>query len=90
MANVEVITVKDNNSYLNDYPIETKKKNVCAYCRVSTDMEEQKTSYYSQIEHYSNFIKKNKDWKFVGVYADDRIKFLSLDIDKGICTSIKV
>ena len=39
-----------------------KKLRVAAYARVSTDMEDQKTSYYSQIEHYSNYIKKNKDW----------------------------
>ena len=48
-------------------------KRVCAYCRVSTDSEEQQTSYSSQIKHYSEQIKSNPEWKFVGIYADEGI-----------------
>lgn len=49
------------------------KLRVCAYARVSTDFEEQKTSYNSQIIHYENFIKNNPNWTFVKVYADEGI-----------------
>ncbi len=48
-------------------------KRVCAYARVSTDNEEQLTSYNSQIEFYSNKIKSNPNWEFVGIYADEGI-----------------
>ena len=46
---------------------------VAAYARVSTDSEEQQTSYYSQLTHYETMIKQNKNWEFVGVYADEGI-----------------
>ena len=46
---------------------------VCAYARVSSDFEEKKTSYNSQIIHYENIIKSNPNWQFVKVYADEGI-----------------
>ena len=50
-----------------------KKLRVAAYCRVSTDSDEQATSYDAQIEHYTEFIGKNPTWEMAGVYADDGI-----------------
>ena len=50
-----------------------KKLRAAAYCRVSTDDEEQLTSYRNQIEHYTNKIKQNADWKLVGIFADEGI-----------------
>ena len=73
MAEVEVIKASIDQTHIENLSGRSRKKRVCAYCRVSTDMEDQKTSYYSQIDHYSSFIKKNKDWEFVGVYADEGI-----------------
>ena len=52
---------------------EKQKIRVAAYCRVSTDSDEQATSYEAQIEHYTAFIKKNPDWEFAGIFADDGI-----------------
>lgn len=49
------------------------KIRTCAYCRVSTDSEEQETSYNSQIEFYTDYITKNSSWLFVGIYADKGI-----------------
>ena len=46
---------------------------MAAYCRVSTDSEEQASSYEIQIEHYTNYIKKNKEWELAGIFADDGI-----------------
>jgi DNA invertase Pin-like site-specific DNA recombinase len=51
----------------------TKKRRVAAYARVSTDNEEQLTSYEAQIDYYSNYIQSRDDWEFVGVYADEGI-----------------
>ena len=49
------------------------KLRVAAYCRVSTDSEEQETSYEAQIEHYTEFIGKNPSWELAGIYADSGI-----------------
>lgn len=52
---------------------ETPKTRVAAYCRVSTDSDEQATSYEAQVEHYTEYIKKNPLWECAGIYADDGI-----------------
>ena len=52
---------------------ERPKLRVAAYCRVSTDSDEQATSYEAQVEHYTEFIKKNPEWEFAGIFADDGI-----------------
>ncbi|QWT17702.1 recombinase family protein [Collinsella sp. zg1085] len=52
---------------------EIKKLRVAAYCRVSTDTEEQETSYEAQVEHYKYYIKAHPEWTFAGIYADDGI-----------------
>lgn len=58
----------------NNKTSESKPKiRVAAYCRVSTDSEEQASSYEIQIEHYTNYIKKNKEWELAGIFADDGI-----------------
>lgn len=71
MAKVEIIKSKcdDQNNELSNF----KRKKVCAYARVSTDSDEQLTSYESQINYYSEKIKTNPNWEFVGVYADEGI-----------------
>ena len=45
-------------------------KNVCAYCRVSTNIPHQKGSYESQLEYYENMIHSKAGWNFAGIYAD--------------------
>lgn len=46
---------------------------VAAYCRVSTDFEEQKTSYRTQKAFYTEFIQNHPGWIFAGIYADEGI-----------------
>ncbi len=46
---------------------------VAAYCRVSTDEEEQKNSYQAQIEYYTDKINKNPKWQMAGIFADEGI-----------------
>ena len=50
-----------------------KKLRVAAYCRVSTETEEQNLSYEVQVAHYTEFIKKNTEWEFAGIFVDDGI-----------------
>lgn len=52
---------------------EIKKLRVAAYCRVSTDNEEQASSYESQIQHYTEYINSKPEWEMVRVYADEGI-----------------
>ena len=49
------------------------QKRVAAYCRVSTDSEEQLTSYQNQMRVYTEMIAANKEWEFAGLYADEGI-----------------
>ena len=44
---------------------------VAAYCRVSTDLEEQESSYEAQVSHYNEMIRKNPDWELADIYADE-------------------
>lgn len=50
-----------------------KKRKVAGYARVSTSKEEQLMSYEAQVEYYTNYIKNNPEWEFVGVYTDEGI-----------------
>ena len=66
---VEVIKAQENNKNLiNSRKIERMR--VAAYCRVSTDDEDQIKSYDSMVRYYTDMIKNNKDWVYAGVYAD--------------------
>ncbi|MCR5636244.1 MAG: recombinase family protein [Clostridiales bacterium] len=47
--------------------------NVAAYCRVSTDAEDQLNSYKAQMDYYRDKIMKNPKWRFVDIYADEGI-----------------
>lgn len=49
---------------------QANKRRVCAYCRVSTDSDEQMESYNAQVSEFEDIITKNKDWEFVDIYAD--------------------
>ena len=46
------------------------KRKVAGYARVSTDYEEQITSYEAQVDYYTNYIQSRDDWEFVKVYTD--------------------
>ena len=53
--------------------VEKPKLKVAAYCRVSTDSDEQAGSYEVQVQHYTDYIGRNKEWELAGIYADDGI-----------------
>ncbi|WP_458860684.1 recombinase family protein [Streptococcus suis] len=50
-----------------------KKVNVAAYCRVSTDQDEQLSSYENQVNYYRDYISKHEDYELVDIYADEGI-----------------
>ena len=52
---------------------ELRKRRVAGYARVSTDYEEQITSYEAQVDYYTNYIKSREDWEFIEIYTDEGI-----------------
>ena len=54
------------------------KKRVAAYCRVSTDSEEQLNSYEAQKSYYTQKIADSPDWEMAGIYADEGISGTSM------------
>lgn len=52
---------------------QTTRLKVAAYCRVSTDQEEQESSYEAQISYYTEKIGKNTEWQMAGIFADEGI-----------------
>lgn len=53
-----------------------RKRRVAGYARVSTDKDEQFTSYEAQVDYYTHFIKSHANWDFVKVYTDEGISGL--------------
>ena len=69
-----VTVIMPTVSRFTDAPlISTIKRKVAAYARVSTDHEEQQSSYEAQVDYYTNYIKTHADWEFAGIYADSGI-----------------
>ena len=52
---------------------QVRRRRTAGYARVSTDSEEQQTSYEAQVDYYTNYIKSREDWEFVEVYTDEGI-----------------
>ena len=55
-----------------EYAFEKKIK-VCAYCRVSSDSKEQLESFSTQVKYYNDLIRREENWEFAGIYADEGI-----------------
>ena len=53
--------------------LQPTKRRVAGYARVSTDSDEQFTSYEAQIDYYTNYIKSREEWEFVEVYTDEGV-----------------
>ena len=62
-----------NITTISHLPKLNRRKKVAAYCRVSSGKDAMLHSLSSQISYYNELIQKEKDWEFVGVYADEAI-----------------
>ena len=69
--NERTITKIEANPLLDIRKCDDRPLRVAAYCRVSTDSEDQINSYNAQKKYYTDFIKSNPKWRFVDVYADE-------------------
>jgi len=62
----------------NGQPInQTVKKRVAAYARVSTNLEEQESSFEAQVDHYTRYIQNKPEWTYAGLYADEGLSALT-------------
>ena len=77
MANVTVIpATKALHSKL---PVNSHtRRRVAGYARVSTDSEEQLTSYEAQVDYYTKYIRSNPEWEFVDVYTEEERSYPAL------------
>ena len=57
---------------------EKKPLRIAAYCRVSTELDSQKSSYELQLQYYTEFISRHSNWKLVKIYADEGISGTSI------------
>lgn len=73
MASIKIIPAMPHADKAGSSVKEKPKLRVAAYCRVSTDTDEQATSYVTQVEHYTEYISRNPEWTLAGIYADDGI-----------------
>ena len=80
MGNVMIIPAKRQVGNTSRRQEDKPKLRVAAYCRVSTDSDEQASSYETQVEHYTEYIKSKEtsdNWQFVDVYTDKGITGVS-------------
>ena len=69
-----VTTIPATISRFTAAPINSRtKRKVAGYARVSTDHEDQISSYAAQVDYYTNYIKGREDWEFAGMYTDEGI-----------------
>lgn len=75
--------------YSNNFQNYSRKRRVAAYARVSTDKEEQESSFDAQVSYYTQKIQANPQWVFVEVYADEGITGTSMKKRDGFNRMIK-
>lgn len=66
-----------------------KKRRVAGYARVSTDHEDQTTSYESQMKYYTEYISSRSDWEFVKMYSDEGISGTNTKLRVGFKSMIE-
>ena len=64
-------------------------RRVAAYARVSTDSDEQLTSYEAQVDYYTKYIQENPAWAFVKVYTDEGISAVTTKHREGFNQMIR-
>ncbi len=79
--------IQTQNPVVLDNP---KKLKVAAYARVSTELDEQQSSYEAQVSFYTDYIKSNPDWQFIAVFADRGITGTSIKNRTNFNKMVKV
>ena len=70
--NITVIPARGNRTSLAEN-LASRKKRVAAYCRVSTDQDEQLSSFEAQVSYYTSYINSRQEYELTNIYADEGI-----------------
>ena len=93
MREVQVLqatkTAPNSRGRNNNYVVQIDSIRVTAYCRVSTDGDEQLGSFESQKLYYEEKIRKNKEWAMAGIFADEAITGTKIDKCEGFQEMIR-
>ena len=74
MAERKITRIESRTSLFAAAPeAQQRKRRVAAYARVSTDSDEQLSSYEAQVDFYTRYIQNNPEWEFVSVYTDEGV-----------------
>ena len=73
----KTVTEIPANPLLGDLRKRKRKLRVAAYCRVSTEEEEQQNSFEVQVAYYTDKITHHEGWQLAGIFADDGISGVS-------------
>ena len=84
-SELEVIPAKP----VDEVSLSERPLKVAAYVRVSTENDEQTSSYELQINDFTERIKANPNWEFVGIYSDEGISGTELSHRKGMLQMIE-
>src|SRR5690554_2068830 len=71
--NITVIPARKSTTGASEANLSSHKIRMAAYCRVSTDQEEQLSSYENQVNYYKAYIEQNHIYELAGIYADEGI-----------------
>ncbi|MGI6256587.1 MAG: recombinase family protein [Anaerovoracaceae bacterium] len=82
MSNVTVIPARKKISH-GTLKQKQSLRRVAGYARVSTDHEEQQSSYEAQVDYYTTYINGRDDWELAGIYTDEGISATSTKYRKG-------
>lgn len=66
-----ISVIPSQPEYDRSIKVQFKALRVAAYCRVSTTLDQQESSYEAQVSYYTEKIQQNPNWKLAGIYADD-------------------
>lgn len=93
MREVQVLqatkTAPNSRGRNKNYAVQIDRIRVAAYCRVSTDGDEQLGSFESQKLYYEEKIRKNKEWAMAGIFADEAITGTKIDKREGFQEMIR-
>ncbi len=73
VANVKIIKKVEGRVDRRNGGVLNRLLRVTAYARVSTDDEDQRNSYQSQLMYFKSKIKENSEWIYIDMYADEAI-----------------
>ena len=87
---VKTVRVIPPTIVIDQTPTVKRQLRTAAYCRVSTDSDEQELSFEAQVAAYTDKIMSNPEWSLVGIFADEGISGTQADKRKEFMRMIRM